>query len=438
MSIKDFIEGVIKAKQMDPELTVKEDGTIVKEISLKSSSRGRTQADYMPTEDELAIILESAKIDYPKEAFRVFEFQAADQEIDRQFERFTPSGLKEMAEIAKRDKIPFLTEGDEDHQWRQKNIYGIVFDAYVKNQTLVYKVYIPVNERTEDVLESVFNGLYNKLSIGAALDPEKYICSACTKSLFDRSCPHHPGQIMEDSVPVVGIIKGVKGNYEISGVAVPAQVNSHVLSQSLGDLAEAGKEFQKSIEGIAEVLKNSTLDTMNNGTDTIKDSSMEKNETTEAVKDETVVTTTKSEEASENVQKTEDEATTPAGVASIDDLAALKTMVSEALATFTTKQEVEVKVDSTEIVEVVKSLEAKLDAVVAGLSKMEALEAQLKDLSQKVDVASSVSTDAVAKALLTQFPVEGEAEVETKKQVEQENGSWLFDYFGRDLGGQKQ
>lgn len=252
---KSAIQEILSNKGIEAEAT--EDGNLSKTVILKVL---KSEEDYFPTESELKIIngMPSTLRKLSKEEVRVFTFQAADTNVDRAYEHFTKQALQKMAELAVKNSIPFLTDGDYDHQTRQRNVKGVVFDAMEKGGKLLYKVYLPVIARTKDVIECILAGLYSKLSVGFSLSLEDYVCDTCKKSMFYSECPHFPGSTDEKGNLVTVSIKGVKDNYEISGVAVPCQQEAHI-RRSLESVGEAGKAFESSIKSIAKELSNPSL-----------------------------------------------------------------------------------------------------------------------------------------------------------------------------------
>ena len=201
-------------------------------------ARGKKKAcDYLPTEEEISKINDLTNIDIDPQAVFVFTLESAGQEVDRSHDQFTLKALKEMAEMSV-DK-PFL----RNHDWSTESVIGKIFDATVKNKTLIQKVYVPNTAKNEDMIDGILSGIYNKVSVGFALDPAEYVCSSCTKSLYSRDCPHYPGSKDAKGELVIAQIKGVADYFEISNVAVPAQPKAGIR-----------RSAQKSVETESEDL----------------------------------------------------------------------------------------------------------------------------------------------------------------------------------------
>ena len=253
-------------KELDGKLTSDLSFNIVKAKPTTSNVPG--EPDYIPTPSQYKKINETVALkNYPPEHWRVFTGQAADMKVDRGFEHFSQKALDKMLALAIKNKIPFLTDGDSDHQWRQKNIYGVVFDGNTEGGTLNYSIAIPVIEKTKNVLDAIMSGLYNKLSVGFALDPQNYICDSCGKSMFSVACAHMPGGMdNRTGKTITALIDDVVENFEVSGVAVPMQPEAHIRqSYSMTNTLET---FAKSITNTVE---KSQLDKISNGISTTED-----------------------------------------------------------------------------------------------------------------------------------------------------------------------
>lgn len=223
---------VIKSKN----LNLKEiDGKLQSDLSFafKKEIQTPTGDTYIPTPAQYKKIDALSLSSLPPEKWRVITGVAADQKTDRGAERFSQRALDRLLSLAIQNKIPLLMDGSKDHEWAQKNVYGLVFDGDTADGTLNYKIAIPVIEKTKPVLEAIMAGLYNKLSVGFALDPQNYMCSSCGKSMFSMACNHMPG--MQDSKTgqmVHAVIDNVLDNFEVSGVAVPMQPEAHIRRNS--------------------------------------------------------------------------------------------------------------------------------------------------------------------------------------------------------------
>ncbi len=207
------VEGDLVKKRLGLQFANKSVDTVAIK-GAKGKSKGE---DYFPTPEELALINKYTNVDFAKEEVMVFSLVSADQNVDRAGDQFTSKGLKDMADMSP-DK-PYLM----NHDWEIGSVMGKIFDAKVANKQLQQKVYVPIRENTKDFIQGMLDGLYNKVSVGFAMNPKDYVCSSCQKSLYSMECSHYPGGKDKEGKPIIGIIRGVKDYFEISNVAVPCQ-----------------------------------------------------------------------------------------------------------------------------------------------------------------------------------------------------------------------
>lgn len=393
-------------------LNLKErDGKVDKIVTL-AMKKARTDEDYLPTEEQLEIInRDHAKTTLSKSQVRVFELQSADTDVDRGFEHFTKKALTNMAALAVKNKIPFLLEGDYDHQWRQKNTFGKVFDAKVEGKNLIYFAYIPVIEKTRSVLEAIMTGLYDKLSVGFSLDPKNYRCDVCNKSMMSTACPHIPGMMDEKTGKVVTVsILDVEDNYEISGVAVPMQPGAHIRQSSVSTQLDSNGTISLSLG------ENTIIDKINIGIGTGGINSMEVESTLEN---------------QENTENTEEVVTVELTLDKVAErLTKAISDLSEKVESVSSKvnEEKEVKVDLTEVkeeivnsvIEVIKAQDEKINAVSEAVEKLQTL----------VDTLAKGSF----KALLELVESSEQSEVAEVEEVEED---WIRGYLKSDIGGKK-
>jgi regulator of replication initiation timing len=229
--------------------------SVADEVQTKGSRNKKSPKDYAPTEEELSLINELSNVDLSKEDVFVFTLRSAGQDIDRSFDQFTSKALKDMADMSK-DK-PFL----KDHSWDTESVIGKIFDAKVGEKQLIQKVYVPITEKNKDMINGIMTGIYNKVSVGFAMEPMQYACSSCNKSLYSRDCSHYPGEKDAGGNLVVGVIKGVSDYFEISNVAVPAQPaagirRSLTAVKSVHEIADPSILSEESTVKMAERIEN--------------------------------------------------------------------------------------------------------------------------------------------------------------------------------------
>lgn len=408
------------------------DGTLLYESPSEFVSKAAgsdkeiTRQDYRPSKDELKLInSKKASLETVKEQSGYVVVQQATNagnRPDRRAEAFNDFALNRMGQYAVKNLIPWLVASKsdcEDHTWKAINTYGFVFDYFVKDGALFYKVYIPENNSTKDILDRLFMGQLNKLSVGFSLSYADVMCSACkTISVVDERCDHSPGDMDERGKMVYAIITDVKDNYEISSVAVPCQAEANVPAKSVKALVtkslngfmgqvqavgstydpEAFKNWAATNSGtIMEYLKsigskeyltvadleqkpaeeNSEIDKINNGKNTIEDNSL----MTVDVEKPTVDQAPAETEAKAEVKT---DAVPPVETVALDQEDKL-CKVAEKVKTAAVKEISDViKSDNAEVLKAIASLSDELKSVKAEL------EAAKKELKAEIEVASKV------------------------------------------------
>jgi hypothetical protein len=238
-----------KASQIiaEKKLSVKSDDNsdTLRGIMTLSTSKGqaaKSREDYRPTKEQLTKINQIALEDQGSPEGPngyVLPLQATNSKngIDRSFEGISNTALNELKEYGLKNVIPLLvaSEADcQDHTWKAINAYGYVIGASVKDGALYYDMFVPEHEGTKDMLNRLFSGQINKLSIGFSMDRRDYKCNTCSKPVISEECPHYPGEVDAETGKVNTMtIEHVRDNFEISGVAVPCQQEASTVRNSL-------------------------------------------------------------------------------------------------------------------------------------------------------------------------------------------------------------
>lgn len=441
-SISDVIETKgLKLKEIDD--------SHVEAVVTLAMTKKKSEDDYYPNEAQLAQINSFTKKTLKKEDVLVFELQSADMAIDRGYEHFSSKAISSMAAMS--PNKPVLM----DHEWEAKATVGKIFDAKNQGGRLVQLAYFPITESNKAVTENILNGLYDKLSVGFAINLEDYQCDSCKKSMFSAACNHFPGEKQKDGSPVTATIKDVSDYYEVSLVAIPMQPGAHVRSVEKGQMIKAlGSDLIQLSSGDVITLNEARemigwdsisdpVDTINNDTTQVsvkepempeKDivgTELEAQVTPEVIAPEAPQAPAQDAPAAP-AEKAVDAPEAPKApevvLLSKEDIAGLaeevQTLKNEI------KKDVEVKVDSTEILEVLNAVSEALKSLT---EKADALATKIDVVEKKLDIASSVSTKAV-EALLAEDTVDEEEQ----KNIDLRKKFWVLDRFGIDLGGQKQ
>lgn len=412
--------------------------TIVTKLA-KSSTKNRD--DYRPSPEQLEKINSMTLRELDANEVYVFELNSADMEVDRSYEHFSKKAIDDMAAMAPGTPV-FL-----DHDWSVKSVVGKVFDAKNKKGVLTEWAYFPKTADTEAIIENVFNGTINKLSVGFAVDFDQMTCDSCSKSIFDYECDHYPGQKDKSGKEVTVSINRVKELYERSFVGVPCQrgtsvkgieENSISTKSYLGDPQVDAHKFSENLQlalnthfggskgagAVLPVLASTSYETEENpiegtiktGKDTIQDNSvsMEDNKVKEA-------------EALEAPQE-EEEPAAPQEETLEEEKSVEEETAEESPEASVVKEEAkapEIKIELPQ--EFTKLLGALLESI-------ESLKEDQKAVHKKLDVAMTLSTAGLKSMLAAK-------EVEEEEDIVSKNRAYVQAKWGvpakDDLGGQE-
>ena len=187
---------------------------------LKSARLEKAELD----EGELALI--NAQTLRPLSAEEVFTFRlaACDNQIDRDFERFTEATLEELAEqfVGR----PVL----RDHKWSADAQTARVYAAQVEVQgdahRLVLRCYMPRTVGTAETIAAIESGMLRECSVGVVVG--RVTCSICGANQLDTLCKHMGGREYDGQVCHFDL-DAPRDAYEVSLVAVPAQRSAGII-----------------------------------------------------------------------------------------------------------------------------------------------------------------------------------------------------------------
>lgn len=156
-------------------------------------------------------------------------------DIDRDFERFSDAALDEMA------KLFVGTTIIENHDPDTRNQVARLYDTEViaEPETLTkdgrpYRylkgyAYMVRTDSNADLITEIDAGIRKEVSVGCNAAVRK--CSVCGKQIsYENPCEHRKGQEYDGQI-CCHILDGVNDAYELSFVAVPAQVGAGVTKQ---------------------------------------------------------------------------------------------------------------------------------------------------------------------------------------------------------------
>lgn len=200
------------------------------------------------TAEDLKLINSYAKAELKAEDVYTFKVACCDNQIDRDFEKFSDKALSQMAKLYVGKTII------KDHDPETDNQVARIFKTDIEDdgnggKRLIAYAYTPINDKTKDFISEVETGIKKEVSVGFSIG--KMTCSVCGKEFY--SCGHIKSMMYNDE-QCYGIIDDVKDAYELSFVAVPAQRNAGVI-KSLKSIKQPATEKPKSADNDEKIKK---------------------------------------------------------------------------------------------------------------------------------------------------------------------------------------
>lgn len=203
------------------------------------------------TDDELKKINQYTRREFKSDEVYTFSIVLCDNDMDRDYERFTVEALFEL------EKLFVGKTGIFDHNPKAENQSARIYDCKVENVTskktqngddyfrLTAKAYIPKTDKTQDLILLIESGILKEVSIGCSV--KEKICSVCGKEV--SACQHIKGNEYNGEV-CVHLLTNPADAYEWSFVAVPAQKQAGVIKNM-----KNYKENYMTKENTKELLK---------------------------------------------------------------------------------------------------------------------------------------------------------------------------------------
>ena len=185
-------------------------------------------------EAELALINAQTLRPLAAEEVYAFRLAACDDQVDRDFERFTGETLEGLAALFVGKSVLM------DHTWRAGSQTARIYAAGVEDsggvKRLILRCYMPRTEQTAGTITAIEAGILRECSVGCAV--RRAVCSVCGADQTKTCCPHIPGREYDGQLCVMEL-DGAKDAYEVSLVAVPAQPGAGVIKSKRYGGAEA-------------------------------------------------------------------------------------------------------------------------------------------------------------------------------------------------------
>ena len=207
------------------------------------------------SDEDINLINKYTKRELNKNEVYVFSLVLCDNEIDRDYERFTSESLETLAKLFE-GKTGIL-----DHDAKSEKQLARIFSCKIQTlkiknslgenyKRLIAKAYIPKTQSSEEIIMQIDSGIKKEISIRCRV--EKKLCSICGDNI--NICHHTKGKSYfngENQVLCHAILENPIDAYEWSFVAVPTQVAAGVIKT----FSNSNQEYDNSLD-IIEKFKN--------------------------------------------------------------------------------------------------------------------------------------------------------------------------------------
>lgn len=198
---------------------------------LQKNAPSGVEHSFIPTENDLELINRYTVKELKAHEVFCFNLTLCDNEIDRDFERFSVEALATLAPMFEG------RTGIADHNIKTENQHSRIFKTWLEESeirktstgenytALKARAYIPVTAKSEELIEQIKSGIKKETSISCAVG--SHICSVCKAEIRKGGCKHRKGEIYDGKVCHTVLDKPTDA-YEFSFVAVPAQPEAGV------------------------------------------------------------------------------------------------------------------------------------------------------------------------------------------------------------------
>ncbi len=209
-------------------------------------------ANSTATQEELELINQYTRREFTPSEIYVFSVELCNNDVDRDFERFTVESLFEM------EKLFVGKTGICDHDPKAENQTARIFKCSVqavdgrKTLTgddyfrLVARAYMPISDKTRDMITQIESGICKEVSVGCSAG--RAVCSVCGKERHEH-CGHIGGEHYGSRLCYFEL-QDIKDAYEWSFVAVPAQKEAGVIKA----YAQRGRKESMNMKDIIKSL----------------------------------------------------------------------------------------------------------------------------------------------------------------------------------------
>lgn len=173
---------------------------------------------------ELALINRQSLRELAAEEVFTFRLAACDNQVDRDFERFTDRALEGLAPLFVGRSVLM------DHRWsagsQTARVYGAAVEAEGPVRRLVLRCYMPRTEQTAGTITAIETGILRECSVGCLM--RQAVCSVCGTNKAEKCCVHLPGKRYDGKLCVMDL-DDPGDAYEVSLCAVPVQPGAGII-----------------------------------------------------------------------------------------------------------------------------------------------------------------------------------------------------------------
>ena len=202
---------------------------------------------------ELELINKYTRRSFSQDEIYTFSVILCDNEIDRDFERFSDKALYDL------EKLFVGVTGVMDHDPKSRNQSARIFSCCVEAPQgrttsdgrdylrLLARAYVPVAQCSRDLITMIDSGIKKEVSVGCSV--RKRICSVCGGN--NDICGHIRGRDY-DGLKCCAILDEPTDAYEWSFVAVPAQRKAGVIKSYQSMKTEESMNIEKKLRSQTE------------------------------------------------------------------------------------------------------------------------------------------------------------------------------------------
>lgn len=170
---------------------------IIDQIRTKKKKKSNTPLNVLfntsPTDNDMFLINRYTKYKLTKNDVYVFSFVLCDNDVDKNFERFTTKSLFELQKL-------YIGKVGIIHDTLTARIFDCEVEHIKRKKTrakddyyrLIGKAYIVTTDSNLDVIKDIELGNLKEISIGCAV--KNRLCSICGNDIDSYSCTHTKGK----------------------------------------------------------------------------------------------------------------------------------------------------------------------------------------------------------------------------------------------------